>query len=76
MARAVSPTWRSSSVPSGCTMAAVQTAMNSKGRTDVVCIGVNGEAAAMDMIQKGEMQATIYQDGAGQVGKAIVLYNA
>ncbi|MCD2492319.1 substrate-binding domain-containing protein [Lacrimispora sp. NSJ-141] len=53
--------------------AAVQTSMNSKGRTDMVCIGVNGEAAALDMIQKGEMQATIYQDGAGQVGKAIEL---
>lgn len=53
--------------------AAVQTAMNSKGRTDMVCIGVNGEAAALDMIQKGEMKATIYQDGAGQVGKAIEL---
>lgn len=53
--------------------AAVQTAMNSKERADMVCIGVNGEAAAMDMIQKGEMKATIYQDGAGQVGKAIEL---
>ncbi len=53
--------------------AAVQTSMNSKGRTDMVCIGVNGEAAALDMISKGEMQATIYQDGAGQVGKAIEL---
>lgn len=53
--------------------AAVQTAMNAKGRQDMVCIGVNGEAAALDMIQKGEMQATIYQDGAGQVGKAIEL---
>lgn len=53
--------------------AAVQVAMNSKGRNDMVCIGVNGEAAALDMISKGEMQATIYQDGAGQVGKAIDL---
>lgn len=53
--------------------AAVQTTMNSKGRTDMVCIGVNGEAAALDMISKGEMQATIYQDGAGQVGKAVEL---
>lgn len=53
--------------------AAVQTAMNAKGRQDMVCIGVNGEAAALDMIKKGEMQATIYQDGAGQVGKAIEL---
>ena len=53
--------------------AAVQVAMNSKGRTDMVCIGVNGEAAALDMISKGEMQATIYQDGAGQVGKAVDL---
>ena len=39
----------------------------------MVCIGVNGEAAALDMISKGEMQATIYQDGAGQVGKAVDL---
>lgn len=53
--------------------AAVQTAMNAAGRKDMVCIGINGEAAALEMISNGEMQATVYQDGAGQVSKAIEL---
>jgi inositol transport system substrate-binding protein len=55
------------------TSAAVQNAVNSQGREDIVCIGVNGEAMALDMIQKGEMLATIYQDGAGQAAKGVEL---
>lgn len=52
---------------------AVQTAMNSAGRKDIVCIGVDGNKGPMSMVKSGELQATIYQDGAGQVKKAIEL---
>lgn len=53
--------------------AAVQAAMNAAGREDIVCIGVNGEAAALAMIEAGEMLATIYQDGVGQVTAGVNL---
>ena len=52
---------------------AVQTAMNSAGRSDIVCIGVDGNVGPMTMVKNGEMLATIKQDGAGQVTKAIDL---
>lgn len=52
---------------------AVQTAMNSAGRNDIVCIGVDGNVGPMTMVKNGEMLATIKQDGAGQVTKAIDL---
>lgn len=53
--------------------AAVQVAMNAAGRKDIVCIGVDGNKAALTMIKNGEMLATIYQDGAAQVKKAVEL---
>lgn len=52
---------------------AVQTAMNAAGRTDIVCIGVDGNVGPMTMVKNGELRATVYQDGAGQVTKAIDL---
>lgn len=52
---------------------AVQTIMNSSDRPDVVCIGVNGETPALNMIASGELLATIYQDGAGQALQAAEL---
>lgn len=52
---------------------AVQTAMNAAGRKDIVCIGVDGNAGPLQMVKSGEMLATIKQDGAGQVTKAIDL---
>lgn len=52
---------------------AVQTIMNSNDRSDVVCIGVNGETPALNMIASGELLATIYQDGAGQALQAAEL---
>ena len=51
--------------------AAVQASLNSAGRNDIICIGVNGEAAALSMIEEGEMLATVYQDGVGQVSKGV-----
>lgn len=52
---------------------AVQAAMNAKGRKDIVCIGVDGNKGPLTMIKKGELLATVYQDGAGQTRKAIEL---
>lgn len=52
---------------------AVQTAMNAAGREDIVCIGVDGNVGPMTMVKDGELRATVYQDGAGQVTKAIDL---
>jgi inositol transport system substrate-binding protein len=52
---------------------AVQAAMNAAGRSDIVCIGVDGNVGPLTMVKNGELRATIYQDGAGQVLKAIEL---
>ena len=52
---------------------AVQAAMNAAGRTDIVCIGVDGNAGPLAMVKAGELKATVYQDGAGQVTAAIAL---
>lgn len=55
---------------------AVQAAMNAAGREDIVCIGVDGNAGPMQMVKDGELRATVYQDGAGQVTTAIDLMMA
>ncbi len=52
---------------------AVQTAMNAAGRSDIVCIGVDGNVGPLTMVKNGELLATIYQDGASQVTTAIDL---
>lgn len=52
---------------------AVQTAMNAAGRSDIVCIGVDGNAGPLAMVKAGELKATVFQDGAGQVTAAIAL---
>lgn len=50
---------------------AAQTACNAAGRSDIVCIGVDGNQTPLQMIKDGELGATVYQDGIGQLGKAI-----
>ncbi len=52
---------------------AVQAAMNAAGRSDIVCIGVDGNAGPLAMVKAGELKATVFQDGAGQVTTAISL---
>jgi ABC-type sugar transport system substrate-binding protein len=52
---------------------AVQGAMNAAGRSDIVCIGVDGNAGPLAMVKAGELRATVFQDGAGQVTTAIGL---
>ena len=52
---------------------AVQGAMNAAGRSDIVCIGVDGNAGPLAMVKSGELLATVFQDGVGQVTTAIGL---
>jgi ABC-type sugar transport system substrate-binding protein len=52
---------------------AAQNVMNAAGRTDIICIGVDGNPGPLSMIKSGDLKATIYQDGIGQVSKAIDL---
>lgn len=50
---------------------AVQAYCNSVGRSDIVCIGVDGNDGALSMIKSGELAATVFQDGEAQVEYAI-----
>jgi ABC-type sugar transport system substrate-binding protein len=52
---------------------AAQNVMNAQGRSDIICIGVDGNPGPLSMIKSGDLQATIYQDGIGQVSKGIDL---
>jgi ABC-type sugar transport system substrate-binding protein len=52
---------------------AVQAAMNAAGRRDIVSIGVDGNAGPLNMIKNGDLRATVFQDGVGQITKAIEL---
>jgi ABC-type sugar transport system substrate-binding protein len=52
---------------------AVQAAMNAAGRRDIVAIGVDGNAGPLNMVKNGDLRATVFQDGVGQVSKAIEL---
>lgn len=46
---------------------AAQRECNSKGREDIVCIGVDGNQGPLEMVKDGSLGATVLQDGAGQV---------
>jgi len=52
---------------------AVQAYCNSVDRTDIVCIGVDGNAGPLQMVKDGTLRATVLQDGAAQVTTAISL---
>jgi len=52
---------------------AVQAYCNSVGRTDIVCIGVDGNAGPLQMVKDGTLLATVLQDGAAQVTTAVSL---
>jgi len=52
---------------------AVQAYCNSVGRTDIVCIGVDGNAGPLQMVKDGALLATVLQDGAAQVTTAVAL---
>ena len=50
---------------------AAQRACNDAGRSDIVCVGVDGNENPLQMVKSGEMGATVLQDGIGQVKAAI-----
>jgi ABC-type sugar transport system substrate-binding protein len=52
---------------------AVQAYCNSVERSDIVCIGVDGNKGPMTMVKQGALKATILQDGAAQVKAGIGL---
>lgn len=52
---------------------AAQNVMNAAGRNDIICIGVDGNPGPLSMIKSGDLKATVYQDGIGQVSKGIDL---
>lgn len=52
---------------------AVQAYCNSIDRTDIVCIGVDGNAGPLQMVKDGTLRSTVLQDGAAQVTTAISL---
>ena len=50
---------------------AVKAYLITEGREDIICIGVDGNAGPMQMVANGELDATVFQDGAGQIVKGI-----
>jgi len=50
---------------------AAQKVCNDAGRSDIVCVGVDGNENPIAMVAAEEMGATVLQDGVGQVGAAI-----
>ena len=50
---------------------AVQSYCNANGRSDIVCIGVDGNPTPLQMIANGELGATVLQDGEGQIQAGI-----
>lgn len=50
---------------------AAQRAANDAGRSDIVCVGVDGNQNPLQMVKDGELGATVLQDGVGQVAAGI-----
>ena len=48
-----------------------QDVVNSAGREDIVCIGVDGNNYPLSMVKDGKMLATVLQDGVGQIQAGI-----
>ncbi len=46
---------------------AAQSACNAAGRSDIICIGVDGNQTPLEMVKAGELGATVLQDGVGQL---------
>lgn len=55
---------------------AAQRAANDAGRSDIVCVGVDGNQNPLQMVKDGELGATILQDGVGQISSAIDIIKA
>lgn len=50
---------------------AAQSAVNAMGRSDIICVGVDGNQTPLEMVKAGELGATVLQDGVGQLQGAI-----
>lgn len=50
---------------------AAQSACNAAGRSDIICVGVDGNQTPLEMIKAGELGATVLQDGVGQLQAGI-----
>lgn len=50
---------------------AAQSAVNAAGRTDIVCVGVDGNRTPLEMVKAGELGATVLQNGVGQLQAGI-----
>jgi len=50
---------------------AVKGAVNSASREDIVCIGIDGTATALQMVKAGKLDASILQDANGQGTQAV-----
>ena len=46
---------------------AVQAYCNSVNRSDIVCIGVDGNKGPLTMVKEGTLGATVFQDGVAQL---------
>jgi len=55
---------------------AAQRAANDAGRTDIVCVGVDGNQNPLQMVKDGDLGATVLQDGVGQVSAGIDVITA
>lgn len=50
---------------------AAQRAANDAGRSDIICVGVDGNQNPLQMVKDGDLGATVLQDGVGQISAAI-----
>lgn len=50
---------------------AAQQTCNELGRSDIICIGVDGNRGPLSMVKAGTLKATVFQDGVGQITQAI-----
>ena len=48
-----------------------QDVVNAAGRSDIVCVGVDGNNYPLSMVKAGTMLATVLQDGVGQIQAGI-----
>lgn len=55
---------------------AAQRAANDAGRSDIICVGVDGNQNPLQMVKNGELGATVLQDGVGQLSAGIEVIKA
>ncbi|MDR1801555.1 MAG: substrate-binding domain-containing protein [Lachnospiraceae bacterium] len=53
-----------------------QDVVNAAGRSDIVCVGVDGNNYPLSLVKDGKMLATVLQDGVGQIEAGIGVVKA